>query len=87
MPGPPTELSSRLEPARRQFFQWHLVEKRKIPEVKAKMDKLTKDLRIAGYDFDFIAEYVTCTTSSTQSFACLLACVLLSFLKRPDDRF
>ena len=53
---PRNELTARLEPARRQFFQWHFVEERQIVEVKEKMDQLTRDLKIAGYAFDFVAE-------------------------------
>ena len=56
MPGIHTELTSRLEISRRQFFQWHLVEKRPIFEVKAKMDELTGVLESAGYDYNFRAE-------------------------------
>ncbi|CAD6592042.1 MAG: hypothetical protein ASARMPRED_005951 [Alectoria sarmentosa] len=54
-PGTQTELTLRLEISRRQFFQWHFVEKRRIPEVKQKMDELTRALTLAGYDYDFIA--------------------------------
>ncbi|KAL9063895.1 MAG: hypothetical protein Q9161_009210 [Pseudevernia consocians] len=56
MPGIHTELTSRLEISRRQFFQWHLVEKRQILEVKAKMDELTRVLKLAGYDYNFVAD-------------------------------
>ena len=56
MPNNGNELTVRLEPARRQFFQWHFVEKLQIVEIKDKMDQLTRDLKIAGYDFDFVAE-------------------------------
>lgn len=56
MPGNQTELTSRLEISRRQFYQWHLVEKLQMPEVKAKMDELTRVLRLAGSDHNFIAE-------------------------------
>ena len=57
MPGAQTELTRRLEVSRRQFFQWHLVEQRHIPEVKKRMDELTKALVDADYHLDFVAEY------------------------------
>ena len=57
MPGNQTELTARLEISKRQFFQWHFVEKCSIPEVKERMDELTQALISANYDFDFVAEY------------------------------
>ncbi|CAF9918032.1 MAG: hypothetical protein ALECFALPRED_000471 [Alectoria fallacina] len=56
MPGTHTELTRRLEVSRRQFFQWHFIEKRRIREVKQKMDELTRALALADNNYDFIAE-------------------------------
>lgn len=56
MPGKETELTARLKPSRRQFFQWHLKEKFSLRNVKDKMDELTKALNAAGYDYNFVAE-------------------------------
>lgn len=56
MPGTPTELTLKLEISRRQFFQWHLIERRPIREVKERMDQLTKALNDAGYGYSFVAE-------------------------------
>lgn len=56
MPGAQTELTRKLEMSRRQFFQWHLVEKRHISEVKKRMDELTKALVDTDYDYDFVAK-------------------------------
>lgn len=52
MPGNQAD-SLRLQPSQRQFFQWHLREKRPIREVKEKMYELTIALHRAGSDFDF----------------------------------
>ena len=53
----PTDLTQRLEPSIRQFYQWHFVEKRSISEVKERMDGLTQALHRAGHSqFNFIAE-------------------------------
>ncbi|MCJ1272802.1 hypothetical protein MMC21_000591 [Puttea exsequens] len=51
MPGPRNPDNIKLEDARRQFFQWHIVENRPISEVKQKMDLLSQEL-----DKDFVAE-------------------------------
>ena len=56
MPGKQTALTARLEPSKRQFFQWHKVEQRALSEVKIKMDELTEALTAAGYDYNFVAE-------------------------------
>ena len=56
MPFKMSEVAVRLEPARRQFFQWHFIENLRIAEVMIKMDQLTRDLKTAGYAFDFVAE-------------------------------
>ena len=53
MPGPRNPDNIKLEDARRQFFQWHIVENRPISEVKQKMDLLSQEL-----DKDFVAESV-----------------------------
>ena len=49
-------LERRLHPCKRQFFQWYFVERLSIPEVKRKMDELTRALQLAGYDYNFEAE-------------------------------
>ena len=52
MPGPRTPQTLKLEPTRRQFFQWYFVERMTITEVKERMDELSKYLnRPAGEDF------------------------------------
>ena len=56
MPGAQTELTARLEISRRQFFQWHFVEKLHMPVVQEKMEQLTRALVLAGYDYNFVAE-------------------------------
>lgn len=56
MPGKETELTARLKPSQRQFFQWHLIEKHSLRTVKDNMDKLTKALNAAGYSYNFVAE-------------------------------
>ena len=56
MPGPRTELTVRLEPSSRQFFQWVFREKRPIAEIKQKMDELTQALVESGRDYNFVAE-------------------------------
>lgn len=59
MPGAQTELTRRLEISRRQFFQWHLVERLHLPDVKKRMDELTNALVDADYHFNFVAEHVS----------------------------
>ncbi|KAL2041938.1 hypothetical protein N7G274_005126 [Stereocaulon virgatum] len=52
MPGPRTPHTLKLEPTKRQFFQWYFVERMTITEVKERMDELSKYLnRPAGEDF------------------------------------
>ncbi|KAK0509082.1 hypothetical protein JMJ35_008453 [Cladonia borealis] len=49
------ELSKRLEPSRRQFFQWHYREGEPIRRIKEKMDELSYHLKETS-DFDFRAD-------------------------------
>ena len=51
------ELSKRLEPSKRQFFQWHYREGQPIRRVKEMMDELSDHLRTTS-DYDFRAESV-----------------------------
>lgn len=52
MPGPRKPETIRLEPARRQIFQWHFRENLPLPVVKQKMDQLSHELvKINGESF------------------------------------
>ena len=46
-------MTKRLEPAKRQFFVWFYLEKRKIKWIKQEMDRLSLALRdITGNNFE-----------------------------------
>ena len=59
------ELSRRLDPAKRQFFQWHYREGEPIRRVKEMMDELSYHLgKISDYDFRAESVFVLFLTKS-----------------------
>lgn len=63
------ELSKRLEPARRQFHQWHYREGEPIRRVKEMMDELSYHLgKISDYDFRAESVFLLFPTKSTLLF-------------------